>query len=761
MATAPLPPSRFVRLARLCNRHRWRTFGAWLLALIVIQGVASSVGVKEISSFRLPGTESQRAYDLLAEHFPAAKGDTDQIVYKARTGALTDTANRFRIAGSLKEVRAQKDVASVASPFAEGGRLTKDGRIGVATLNYKESTNDIEPDDLKDVQDAAFTARSSAIQVEHGGPGAEVVRFSESRGPSEALGVIAAAIVLLFTFGSLVAAGLPLIATLLALGCAIGFITLISHLVDTPDFATQLASLIGLGVGIDYSLFVVTRFRAEVRAGRNRDEAIEKAIDTAGRTVTFAATTVVIALLGLLLLGLSFMHGVAIGAAAAVLAVMFSALTIIPALIGGSGRFMDGVLLEFDRRGGYRFWGMKRRIHIPGESLRARRAAKRERRRAEGSGWERWSRAVQRRPWPAAIVSVVVLVALTLPALNLRLGSSDAGVDPSGTTTRKAYDLIAEGFGAGTNGSFLIVSELPRKGDRPAARQIAGAVDADPDFTFVSPPTLSPDGRVATITAYPKTGPQDERTTVTLKRLRNDVLPAVEKTTGATVEVGGFTASTEDFSRVVAGKLPLFIGVVVLLSALLLLFVFRSVVIPIKAAAMNLLSIGAALGFVTLIFQEGHGADLLGIGTGPIESFVPVLMFAIVFGLSMDYEVFLISRVHEEWEHTHDASLSVGRGLQTTGRVITAAAAIMVVVFGSFAIGDDRVIKLFGIGLASAVFFDAVIIRCLLVPAIMELLGRRAWWLPAWLDRRLPRLAIEAPEERRDAATPEPASSRA
>ena len=761
MATAPLPPSRFVRLARLCNRHRWRTFGAWLLALIVIQGVAQSVGVKEISSFRLPGTESQRAYDLLAEHFPAAKGDTDQIVYKARTGALTDTANRFRIAGSLKEVRAQKDVASVASPFAEGGRLTKDGRIGVATLNYKESTNDIEPDNLKEVQDAAFTARSSAIQVEHGGPGAEVVRFSESRGPSEALGVIAAAIVLLFTFGSLVAAGLPLIATLLALGCAIGFITLISHLVDTPDFATQLASLIGLGVGIDYSLFVVTRFRAEVRAGRNRDEAIEKAIDTAGRTVTFAATTVVIALLGLLLLGLSFMHGVAIGAAAAVLAVMFSALTIIPALIGGSGRFMDGVLVEFDRRGGYRFWGMKRRIHIPGESLRARRAAKRERRRAEGSGWERWSRAVQRRPWPAAIVSVVVLVALTLPALNLRLGSSDAGVDPSGTTTRKAYDLIAEGFGAGTNGSFLIVSELPRKGDRPAARQIAGAVDADPDFTFVSPPTLSPDGRVATITAYPKTGPQDERTTVTLKRLRNDVLPAVEKTTGATVEVGGFTASTEDFSRVVAGKLPLFIGVVVLLSALLLLFVFRSVVIPIKAAAMNLLSIGAALGFVTLIFQEGHGADLLGIGTGPIESFVPVLMFAIVFGLSMDYEVFLISRVHEEWEHTHDASLSVGRGLQTTGRVITAAAAIMVVVFGSFAIGDDRVIKLFGIGLASAVFFDAVIIRCLLVPAIMELLGRRAWWLPAWLDRRLPRLAIEAPEERRDAATPEPASSRA
>jgi RND superfamily putative drug exporter len=736
--------SRFVRIARLCNRHRWRTFGAWLIALVLIQAIASSVGVKEISSFRLPGTESQRAYDLLAEHFPAAKGDTDQIVYKARTGTLDDLGSRFRIEGSLKQLRRQPDVASVDSPFAKGGRLTQDHRIGVATLNYKESTNDIDDSSLKEVQDIAFGARSAAVQVEHGGPGAEVVRFSNSQGPSEGVGILAAAIVLLFTFGSLVAAGLPLVSTLLALGCAIGVITLLSHVVDTPDFATQLASLIGLGVGIDYSLFVVTRFRAEVRAGLDRNAAIEKAIDTAGRTVMFAAITVVIALLGLLLLGLSFMHGVALGAAAAVLAVMLSALTIIPALIGGSGPFMDGVLLEFDRRGGFRFWGTKRRIHIPGQSFRARRAANRERRRAEGSGWERWSRAVQRRPWPAAIVSIVVLLALAVPALNMRLGSSDAGVDPSGSTTRKAYDLIAEGFGAGTNGSFLLVTELDRKGDVGAARQVAAAVRRDPDFTFVSQPALSPDGAVATITAYPRTGPQDAATTDTLKRLRDVVLPPVERASGATVEVGGFTASNEDFSDVVAGKLPLFIGVVVLLSALLLLVVFRSLEIPVKAALMNLLSIGAALGFVTLIFQEGHGASVLGIGTGPIESFVPVLMFAIVFGLSMDYEVFLISRVHEEWEASRDASMAVARGLQTTGRVITAAASIMIVVFGSFALGDDRVIKLFGIGLASAVFFDAVIIRCLLVPAIMELLGRSAWWLPSWLERRLPRVAIEA-----------------
>jgi RND superfamily putative drug exporter len=746
MPSAPRTPSRFVRLARLCNRHRWRTFFAWLLALVVIQVIASGVGTKEISSFRLPGTESQRAYDLLAEHFPAAKGDTDQLVFKARTGTLEDAANRARIESALKKVRAEGSVANVASPFSQGGQLTKDGRIGVATLNYKESTNDIEPETLERVQDAAFTARSDSLQVEHGGPGAEIVRFENTQGPSEGVGIFAAAIVLLITFGSLVAAGLPLIATMLALGTSLGVITLISHLVDTPDFATQLASLIGLGVGIDYALFVVTRFRAEVRAGRDRDDAIETAIDTAGRTVMFAAITVVIALLGLLLLGLSFMHGVALGAATAVLATMFAALTIIPAMMGGAGNFMDGTLREFDRRGGFRFWGTHRRLPIPGRDWRAKRAARRERRRTEGHGWERWSHTVQRHPWIAVGVALVILLGLALPALNLRLGSSDAGVDPPGTTTRKAYDLIAEGFGAGTNGSFLLVAQLAQKGDKAAADKIAQAVRGDDDFRFVSPPALSPDGRVATVTAYPRTGPQDAATTDTLDRVRENVVPGVEQETGARVEVGGFTASNKDFSQVVADKLPLFVGVVVLFSALLLLAVFRSVIIPIKAAVMNLLSIGAALGFVTLIFQEGHGAGLLGIGTGPIESFVPVLMFAIVFGLSMDYEVFLISRVHEEWEHTRDASGSVARGLQTTGRVITAAAAIMVLVFASFALGDDRIIKLFGIGLASAVFFDAVVIRCLLVPALMELFGRRAWWLPAWLDRRLPRLAIEAPE---------------
>jgi RND superfamily putative drug exporter len=736
-------PSRFVRLARTCSRHPWLTFLAWLTALIVIQVIASSVGTHKISNFRLPGTESQRAYDLLADHFPAAKGDTDQLVFRARSGKLTDPAQKLRIQAALRRVKGRPDIGSVVSPFSPGGQITKDDRIGVALINYSKSTNDIDPGPLEKVEKAAFTARSPSLEVEHGGPGAEIVRFENTQGPSEGIGVLAAAIVLIITFGSLVAAGLPLIATLLALGSALGIITLLSHVVDTPDFAAQLASLIGLGVGIDYALFVVTRFRAEIRGGMDRREAIERAVDTAGRTVLFAGITVVIALLGLLLLGLSFMQGVALGAASAVLATMFAALTIIPALLGGSKGFIDGVLREYDARGGFRFWFTKRRLRLPGREFRARRAARREQKRADGAGWARWSHAVQRRPWVAITASLVILVGLALPALNMRLGSSDAGVDPPGTTTKKAYDLIAQGFGAGTNGSFLVVAALHDKGDKQAAGQIAGALKRDKDFTFVAPPAISPDGRVATVTAYPRTGPQDERTTETLKQLRDNVVPQLERSSNSTIEIGGFTASNEDFSSVVAGKLPLFVGVVVLLSALLLLVVFRSVVIPIKAAAMNLLSIGAALGFVTIIFQDGHGAGLLGIGTGPIESFVPVLMFAIVFGLSMDYEVFLISRVHEEWEKSHDASGAVGKGLQTTGRVITAAASIMVLVFASFALGDDRVIKEFGLGLASAVLFDAVIIRCLLVPAIMEVLGRRAWWMPHWMARRLPRLAIE------------------
>jgi RND superfamily putative drug exporter len=528
----------------------------------------------------------------------------------------------------------------------------------------------------------------------------------------------------MITFGSLIAAGVPLLTAIFALGATLGLVPVISHLVDTPDFAGQLAALIGIGVGIDYALIVVSRYRAEHSRGLSRDDALLLAMDTAGRTVFFAGCTVIIALLGLLLLGLSFLYGAAIASAVAVLLTMLAALTLLPALLSRAGNWIDRV-----------------RLPLPGRKARAAKLAAAA--PGESPAWARWAELVLRRPWPAALVALLILLALAVPALHMRLGTSDAGLDPEGTTTRKAYDLVAEGFGAGTNGAFLLAVQLPEKGDASAAQRVAQAAAKDPDVVLVTPPQISKDGEVATITLFPKSGPQDEQTTKLLERLRDERLPAVEKATGAQVYVGGQVASQEDFTSVIAQKLPLFVGMVVLLSALLLMTVFRSVFIPIKAAVMNLLSIGAALGFLTLVFQDGYLADALGVGTGPIEAFVPVMLFAIVFGLSMDYEMFLVSRVHEEWLRTQDASRAVRNGVASTGRVITAAAAIMIVVFGSFALTGERVITEFGLGLAMAILLDALVIRCLLVPAVMQLVGRYAWWFPTWLERRLPRVAIE------------------
>jgi len=732
-------PSRFARTAAWCYAHRWRTIGLWLVVVVAAVVVSGAVGTKESNDFRLPGTESQRVYDQLADHFPAQNGDVDQFVFAVREGGVRDAAVRSRIEGALTEVKAQGRVAYVASPFAQGGQISKDGRIAVAQVGYERTINDLDVDeDLRPVEKAAFEARSATLQVEHGGQGAEFIRFEDTQDPSALIGVLAAAIVLIITFGSVFAAGLPLLAAGFALGSSISLIAVVSHIAATPDFATQLAELIGLGVGIDYALLVITRYRSEHARGAARGDAIVTAVDTAGRTVFFAGITVIIALLGLLLMGLNFMQGVAIGAAMAVLFTMVAALTLLPAMIRVVGTWIDGIPRKYLDK--LRLPKLRRRDRDPGDSQM----------------WTRWSKYVQKRPWPMAVVGLVALSVLAAPALGMRLGSSDAGTDPEGTTPRKAYDLISEGFGAGINGQFLVAVTLPAKGDTAAATQVAAALKAEKGLAQVTDPQVSPDGVVATITAYPSTGPQDEATTDTLKRLRDDVVPGIEDTTGAQVDIGGLNATIEDFSHAVARKLPLFVGVVVLLSALLLLAVFRSVLIPIKAAVMNLLSIGAALGVVTAIFQDGHLSGLIGIETGPIEPFVPVLLFAIVFGLSMDYEVFLLSRVHEAWEETHDAAGSVARGLATTGRVITAAATIMFLVFGAFTLGDDRVIKLFGVALASAVFIDALIIRCLLVPAIMEVMGRSAWWMPTWLDAKLPRIAIEREPPRE--VVPEPAS---
>ena len=721
-ATPPQPSSSvFVRVARWCMAHRWQTFVMWLLAVVAAIAIGQATGTRDISSFRLPDTESQAAYDLLAAHAPQANGGTDQLVYVARGGTLREGEARERMRASLERVRRESLVADVSDPLARGAQLTPDGRIGVATVTYKGEFQEFKVDQFKRVQDAAFSARGAQLRVEHGGQGAEFIRFTEQGGGTEFISLIAAALILMCMFGSLIAAGVPLLSAILALGVTIGMVPVISQLVDTPDFATQLAALMGIGVGIDYALIVVTRYRAEHGGGLSRDDALLRAMDTAGRTVFFAACTVIIALLGLLLLGLSFLHGAAIAAALAVLLTMIAALTVLPAVLSRSGDWIDRL-----------------RLPLPGRRRRAEAAAM-----TQSPAWARWSEFVQRRPWPAVLVAVLILLALAAPALHMRLGTSDAGLDPEGTTTRAAYDTIAEGFGPGVNGSFLLATQLAEPGDEASAKAIAADVARDPGVAIVSAPQLSPDEEIATIVAFPKSGPREEATTQLLERLRDDVLPAAEERTKATVHVGGQTASQEDFTGVIAGKLPLFVGAVVLLSALLLMAVFRSFFIPIKAALMNLLSIGAALGFVTLVFQDGFLAEALGSGTGPIESFVPVMLFAIVFGLSMDYEMFLVSRMHEEWQGTDDPSRAVRNGLATTGRVITAAALIMIVVFATFALGDDRIIKEFGLGLAMAVLLDAFVIRILLVPALMELAGRWAWWLPPVIARRLPQVALE------------------
>jgi RND superfamily putative drug exporter len=497
---------------------------------------------------------------------------------------------------------------------------------------------------------------------------------------------------------------------------------LASQVITTPDFATQLAAMIGLGVGIDYALFLITRFRQNYRSGMDLQSSITEAMDTAGRAVMFAGITVIIALLGQLVLGVSFLYGLAVASALAVLMTMLAALTILPAVLS---RFGDRIA----RPG--------RRARASGETFEVRDAR---------SMWARWSRVIQRHPWPGAVVGVAIMLTLAAPALALRLGNSDAGNNPPSSTTRHAYDLLATGFGAGVNGPLQVVVSLPRAGDAAATSTIAASLRGIADVASVSPARLSPDRATAVFDVYPRTAPQSLATSELVTTLRDKTLPPLAASTGSRILVGGQQATTIDFTNVLSGKLPLFIAIVVALSALLLLVVFRSVVIPLQAAVMNLLSIGASLGVVVAIFQWGWLGSFFNVKGGPIEAFIPVMLFAIVFGLSMDYEVFLVSRIHEEWTRRRDASEAVTRGLASTGRVITAAATIMICVFASFAFGDQRVLKLFGLSLASAVFLDAFVVRSLLLPSVLELLGRHTWSLPAWLGKRLPHLAIDGAE---------------
>src|SRR5215211_7274086 len=710
--------SPLARVARFCVDHRRLVLIGWVVVVIAALAISSAVGTRYATNFSLPGTESHRTTDLLKRDFPAPAGDTDQIVFAAKQGKVTDPAVRARIAPMLAQVERLPHVTGVASPYGPAGAraISKDGRIAFATINFDKRANDLPKDNTKKVISVARAAGSSAVQVELGGQAIQQAR-EPALGFATGIGIMAAIVVLLLTFGSFVAMGMPIMTALIGLGTGVGLIGLASQVIDMPFFSTELAVMIGLGVGIDYALFIVTRYRENAHAGMGVRDATIAAMDTAGRAVLFAGITVIIALLGMFALGVSFLYGVAVSSAL-------------------------GVRLARPSRRVRRRAEAAEAAGVPAAAAPAAAAAA----AARPTGWGRWAAWIRRRPWVAVTAGLAIMLALASPALSMDLGNSDAGNDPTSATTRRAYDLLAEGFGKGVNGPLVVAAQLKRTGDGASVRQIGATLRSTPDVAAVAPPRVAPNGRTVVYMVYPRSAPQDNATTDMVKSLRDTRLPPVERATGATVLVGGANGAQIDVANAISSKLPLFIGVVVVLSMLLLFVVFRSLVIPIQAAVMNLLSIGASLGVVVAIFQWRWLGDLFDVQKAPIDVWIPVMVFAIVFGLSMDYEVFLVSRIHEAWTRRRDASQAVVDGLASTGRVITAAATIMVCVFLSFVVGDERGVKLFGLSLASAVFLDAFVVRSLLLPAVLELLGRTTWMLPKWLDRRLPHLAIE-PEE--------------
>jgi putative drug exporter of the RND superfamily len=708
------------KLAAWCHDRRRTVIGLWVAAFVLLAALWGTAAGQYVNNFRLPGTESQRAYDLLKDRFPQQSGDTATAVFAVHRGRVLDAGNRAEIERVRAEIRKSPEVLAVGDPFARGAAVSRDGKITFAQIQFRKTAGDVDAKKVKTMAERTLALDGKGgVQVALGG---DVIHWSTAQqgGAGEIVGILVAAVVLFLTLG-VVAMGLPLLNALFAMVVSLGLMAVVgTHLLDVVDWTPQLAAMIGIGVGIDYALLILNRFRLERGAGRDVREATLVALDTSGRAVLFAGIVVVIAMLGMMLLGISFLYGPAIGAALAVLATMTASLTLMPAVLSKVG---GRVKPAKNGNGG-------------GADLADR----------ESGFAARWSRFVARRPLPVAVLALAVLVALALPALHMRLATSDASTYKKDDTTRVAYDLLKRGFGAGFNAPLLLAVELPRAGDQAALKEIADALRGQDGIAQVLPPQLNDRGDTATMIAYPTTTPQDARTDETVKEARNETLPPIERRTDARVSIGGATATNLDFAQTIRDKLPLFIGVVVGLSLLLLAVVFRSLLVPIKAGVFNLLSITGAFGVVTLIFQDGHLASLFGDATGPIESFLPIMVFAVVFGLSMDYEVFLVSRMHEEWVHTHDARYAARHGLAMTGRVVTAAAIIMIAVFGAFAIGNERALAMMGVGFGAAIFIDAFIIRLLLLPAVMHLAGPAMWWMPAWLDRRLPHLHIERPE---------------
>ncbi|MCL6673279.1 MULTISPECIES: MMPL family transporter [Streptomyces] len=711
-------------LARWCVRHRLVAVLLWLLAFGGVSAAAAVAGSAYSNDYEAPGTESGAATKLLQRGFPGLGGDSDTVVWHVKDGTVRAADVEQTMNQTLDRIADLPGVASVSSPYdGQGaGRISSDGHTAYATVTFDHRAEDIKKSEAEAVVRTAEAARADGLRVELGG---SAVALTEPSGGhvAEVVGVVVAAVVLFLAFGSLAASVLPIATALVGVGTAYASIVLLGHAMTVADFAPMLGMLIGLGVGIDYALFIVTRHRRGLKRGLSVTEAVTNAVTTTGRAVVFAGATVCIALLGMLILRLGFLNGVAIAASLTVVLTVAASVTLLPALLSLIG-------------------------------MRA--LSRRERRRLAEQGPQpelptglahRWSAFVERHPKILGVVALAVMTVLALPTLSLHLGTSDQGNDPKSSTTRQAYDLLAEGFGPGVNGPLTVVTKVGGAEDRLALDNLDATVRDTKGVASVTPVTYDGAGDTAFFTIVPTSEPQSQKTSDLVDRLRTEVLPRAETGTALDLHVGGVTASYDDFAGVIVGKLPLFVGVVIGLGCLLLLLAFRSLGIPLKAAAMNVAAVAAAFGIVVAIFQWGWGSELLGLGrAGPIEPFLPVIMVSVLFGLSMDYQVFLVSRMYEEWLETGDNRRAVRVGLAETSRVINSAAVIMISVFLAFVLSGDRVIAMFGIALASAVALDAFVLRTLLVPALMHLLGGANWWLPRWLDARLPRISIEPPE---------------
>ena len=752
-------------LSRFCVRHkRTVVFAIWIPLAIGMVFASSVFGTDFNTEMAMPSSESRQAETVLARANPNQGGESSQLVFRT-TSSIDDPQVKKTISDAIAAVDAISDV-DITSPFTLQNQISKDRKVAFSEVNVPRMNQEEYKTLSEEIKMATAAARAAGIEIGYGGAIFQEVQLPES----EALGVLAAILILVLAFGSVIAMGLPISVALIGLIIASSIVGIVSHFVSMPDAVTSMVGMIGLGVGIDYALFIVTRFREGLHDGLSVEEAVVESIDTSGRAVVFAGITVIVAALGLLTIGLSFVTGLAVGMATAVAVMIIASITLLPALLAMVGERIDTTsraavisLIAFVVSGfiavftknlvvlsigvGLAVASQLTRFVIPALRISIPHRAQNDH---QNTIWWRWSRVVQHKPWISFVASSVFLVLLAVPMFSIRLGFGDAGNSPKTADVRKAYDMLSEGFGPGFNGPLYIVVTDDTVREPEKMKSFLTVINKTPGVAYAGAAPLKSD-EVALVVAYPTSAPQDEATSDLVHALRGTVIPS----SGVAAQVTGFTAASVDFSDYLGKRLPFLIGIVLLLSFLLLMAVFRSVLVPIKAVLMNLLSVGAAYGVIVAVFQWGWGAELIGVGKpGPIEAWAPMFLFAIVFGLSMDYEVFLLSRIKEEFNRTSDNTSAVADGVAATARVITAAALIMVCVFGAFVLGDDRQLKLFGLGMAVAVFLDATIVRMVLVPATMELLGARNWWMPAWLDRLLPKIDVEGKHHTKPAPIP-------